>query len=147
MTSDLNGSAPIAPPQGINTISIDMQRLARLGPQELRKLGHAISTLSEVASAMTCQPRFMAAGDQAETAGDLMSEISDFLSTLEDAIYRAAQHAEVNTLADVQDRAWALLLREAQIAERLGDFAVIAAKAARDEMAAMQSENVGLVTQ
>lgn len=113
-------------------IGIDTEALAGMELSQLQGLHDAFRTLWEVAGALSAQPRFEDQEDRENVAGRLLFELNDWLGGYMEETVKAIRKRLVASDGQFDDGAWAVLRYEAQMAESLSDFAVLAAQLSRD---------------
>jgi hypothetical protein len=123
--ADRNSTTPYA-------IEVDVAALRRLRMKELGDLRDALGTISSILDAFSCQPRF---GGQESGAGDLLTELDYFIRRYEQAVVDAATEAKPPSTREAEDRGWLILSFAADMRDDLSAFAVLAAEAARDNLA------------
>ena len=124
---------PLAP-RGPMNCDIDMAALRKMSMNELRSVREALHTLSNVASGFLCQPRLsQERGNSYNLAGEALEHIAEFLLGYEQAVVNVAAAARPTAAKEVEWRAWTILGFEADMADDLAAFAVLAAEAVRDE--------------
>jgi hypothetical protein len=119
------------------TCEIDVSALQKMSMKELCDLREAIHTIEAVISSINCQPHFgehMPNGlVDSNTAGDVLDNLSKFLSSYEQAAVNVAIATKPSTVEECRWRSWTILGFETSIAEDLASFAVLAAEAACDK--------------
>uniref|UniRef100_A0A9E7ZR90 Uncharacterized protein n=1 Tax=Bosea sp. NBC_00436 TaxID=2969620 RepID=A0A9E7ZR90_9HYPH len=124
-------------PVGPLCCAVDMAALRAMTMGELNSLREALHTLTEVASAIGCQPRFSSDEDNCyNNAGLTLDSIYEFLAAYEQAVVNVAEVAQPKTSIDVEHRAWTRLGFQADMTDGLSSFAVLAAQSVRDEVEA-----------
>lgn len=117
-------------------ISVNLEALSECSMHELWLLRRGFNTLANVVDGLMFNSLF------GECAEAVLSPLQEFLCVYESAVQRIAKQAKPDELArsDVAWRAWILLGYEADCADDLPLFAVMAAEAARDETDAILRE-------
>ncbi|MDE4621714.1 hypothetical protein [Sinorhizobium meliloti] len=135
---------PLAP-RGAMSFEIDMAKLRKMSMKELRDFRSVLHSMSEIAAAFSCQTRFSSEdGDNFNDAGNALQDLLEFVSRYEQALINVAKAAEPTASRDVEWRAWTILGYEADCADQLATFAVIASEAVRDEAEARTRERYGI---
>lgn len=120
---------------------IDVEKLRACSMKELHDFRSVVRHLAEAITAFNCQPRFgCEEASRLNTAGELLDDICNLMSHLEDEAVKVAKAACPSTPRETEYRAWAILSYEADCSDDLNEFAVLAAVAARDEAAALFAE-------
>lgn len=102
--------------------------------KELHDFRDVMHTMSEVISGFCCQPRFSINDDNRyNDAGGALETIAEFLNGYEQAAVNVAVAAKPTSSDDVEWRGWTILGFEADMADDLAPFAVLATEAVRDE--------------
>ncbi|MDW9773065.1 hypothetical protein GOA89_14785 [Sinorhizobium meliloti] len=131
---------PLAP-RGAMSFEIDMAKLRKMSMKELRDFRGVLPSMTEITAAFSSQGRFSSDdGSAYNDAGDVVHDLCEFLSRYENALINVAKAAEPTASRDVEWRAWTILGYEADCADELAPFAVIASEAVRDEAAAKTFE-------
>ncbi|MDX0615130.1 hypothetical protein GOD03_11605 [Sinorhizobium medicae] len=138
-SADLAHRDPLAP-RGSLSCDIDMAKLRKMSMRELHDLRSALHSMSEITAAFSCQGRFSSNDGNYNAAGDVIEDLYEFLSRYECALINVAKAAKPTASRDVEWRAWTILSSEADCADELAPFAVIASEAVRDEAAAKTFE-------
>jgi hypothetical protein len=122
-------------PRGRTSLEIDMTTLRKLGMKELHDFRDVVHVIGDVLSGFTCQPRFGHEHHEHRLngAGELLESIAELVSGYEQAAVNVAKAATPTSSADVEWRGWTVLGFEADTADDLADFAVVATQAVRDE--------------
>ncbi len=131
---------PLAP-RGAMSLDIDMAKLRKMSMQELRDFRDVLHMIGEITAAFSFQERFLGEeGGRCNNAGDAILELCEFVGRYEHALVKVARAAEPTTSKDVEWRAWTILSYEADCADELAPFAVLASEAVRDEAHAKTRE-------
>jgi len=125
---------PLAP-HGRLSCEIDMAALRKLGMKELRDFRDVMHVIGDVLTGFKCQPRFRQNG-----AGDLLEDIADLMSSYEQAAVNVAVAAKPTSSDAVEWRGWTILGFQADMADDLAHFAVLATEAVRNETDAKSHE-------
>lgn len=124
---------PLAP-RGRQSCEINMAALRKLGMKELHDFREVMHTVGEILAGFNCQPRFSKDEEnRLNGAGELMEDVAELVSGYEQAAVNVAKAATPTSSDDVEWRGWTVLGFEADMADDLADFAVVATKAVRDE--------------
>lgn len=124
---------PLAP-RGSMSCGIDMAALRKMSMKELHDIRDVLHTLAEVISGFCCQPRFSREEENSyNDAGSALERIAEFLNSYEQAAVNVAVAEKPVASKDVEWRGWTILGFEADMADDLAPFAVLAAEAVRDE--------------
>lgn len=121
-------------PLGRTELAIDLDALRKCDMRELGDLRSVIHCLTEALSGFMCQPRFgIEETCRLNNAGKILGDILDVLHGLEEAAVNVAKAAQPKTAREAEHRAWTILRYEADMADDLSEFSVMAAAAARDK--------------
>jgi hypothetical protein len=111
-----------------------MAALRKLGMKELHDFRDVMHTVGEILAGFNCQPRFSKdERNRLNGAGELMEDVAELVSGYEQAAVNVAKAATPTSSDDVEWRGWTVLGFEADMADDLADFAVVATQAVRDE--------------
>ncbi|MGN6548663.1 MAG: hypothetical protein ACTHJ3_02030 [Pararhizobium sp.] len=122
-------------PRGRTSLEIDMTTLRKLGMKELHDFRDVMHVIGDVLSGFTCQPRFGHEHHEYRLngAGELLEGIAELMSGYEQAAVNVAVAAKPTGSDAVEWRGWMILGFEADMADDLAPFAVLATEAVRDE--------------
>src|SRR5690606_35245361 len=109
--------------------------LRKLGMKELHDFRDVVHVIGDVLAGFTCQPRFGHEDHEHRLngAGELLEDIAELMSGYEQAAVNVAVAAKPTSSDAVEWRGWTILGFEADMADDLASFAVLATEAVRDE--------------
>ncbi|MDK1377119.1 MULTISPECIES: hypothetical protein [unclassified Sinorhizobium] len=118
-----------------------MAKLRKMSMEELHAFRGVLHTVGDVIAAFCCQPRFLREdSNNYNDAGEALEDLLEFVSRYEQALFNVSRAAKPTASREVEWRAWTLLSYEADCADSLSSFAVLASEAARDKADAKSRE-------
>lgn len=119
---------------GSISCGIDMAVLRKMSMKELHDFREVMHIVGEILAGFSCQPRFSKGEDRClNSAGELIEDVVELVSGYAQAAVSVAKAATPTGSDAVKWRGWTILGFEADMADDLAGFAVLATRAVSDE--------------
>lgn len=111
--------------------------LREMGVEELANLRAVVRMTIDIIFGFSCQPKFFSEAKKEHTpAGVELENFMVWLEAVEMKIMNAIHSADAGSVDEVKAKSWCVLQHEANFAEDLSEFAILAAQAAASSRAA-----------
>lgn len=128
-------------PRGPLTNTVAMAVLRELDMKQAFDVRDVMHMLGDILGGVLCQPRFSDNNNNYNRAGDLLSDLADHFSAVEQAIFNIVADSDLpDTEAEAKWRAWTLVSFEADMTDELSKLAVLVTEGAHDQQMAREQE-------
>ena len=116
MNMHMNSIQAGEPPVSERAISclVDRPKLKTMSMADVRDLREGVETTAEILCGLQCQPRYWNDDMTHTPAGEILSDILEFLNAYRDACVQVARAAEPTEHDEIEARAWALIRTETE---------------------------------
>src|SRR5690606_10666782 len=112
--------------EAARSISSNLNSLHKMDMGQLRALGDALRAICNVISGLSCQPRFSSENRYIyNEAGEVLENLNSLVNHYEDAVIKFIAAAQPTTVAEFEQRGWALLQFHACMSDSTADFAAL----------------------